>query len=188
MIRLQNGTLFEALCDDLSDFYADAIILPNNPTLDWDHDMARRVIKKAGRSTFEKARQNAPVPLGEAIVTTGGGLLASFIVYVALLPPGASQAPSEEREANIISCVQNGLLRCVEIDLESVGMPNLGEYVDMSHKESARTILNAVAKMKLPAHSALKQVTCVTESDEQCGIFQNEAMKLSERREMTALA
>lgn len=178
MIRLQNGTLLEALCDDLSDFYADAIILPNNPTLDWDHDMARRVMKKAGRSTFEKARQNAPVPLGEAIVTTGGGLLASFIVYVALLPPEASQTSSEEGEANVISCVQNGLLRCVEIELESVGMPNLGEYAGMSHTESARTILNAVAEMKLPFHSTLKQVAFVLESDEQCGIFQQEAMKL----------
>ncbi len=180
MTRLGNGLILETMCEDLTDFYADAIILPNSRSLDWDSGLMKRVTKKAGKSTLAIAKRNVPIPLGEAIVTTGGGLLSSFIVHVALFPSRGEISKSEGEKKNLLrAAIQNALQRCTEIELESVGMPNLATYLGFSVENSVPLLLTSIAEWRRPGDSVLRKVFCLFDDKEQFEVFEGMVSTLS---------
>lgn len=180
MIRFENGITFETMCEALEDFYADGVVVPNNTSLDHDSDLIRRLTKKAGKSTLNSARSRAPIPLGEAVVTIGGGLLSTFIIHVALFPDEVDISGSEEDKKSLLkSAIKNALLRCSEVELESIGMPDLGGFLGFSLQESARLTLAALVETVLPHRKPLKKVFCLLNNEEESKIFAQIASAIS---------
>jgi O-acetyl-ADP-ribose deacetylase (regulator of RNase III) len=180
MLNLKNGLILEAMCGDLENFYADGIVVPNNTSLDWNSDLIRRLTNKAGKSTIDAAKERAPIPLGEALVTTGGGLLSSYIIHAALFPSGCTEIKNEIEKKDLLKLtIENCLLRCVEIEIESVGMPNLGDVLDLSLANGARLFLETISVFPTLKGNPLQKVCCLFEDEEKlrsfgkvmCGIF-----------------
>jgi O-acetyl-ADP-ribose deacetylase (regulator of RNase III) len=180
MIRFENGIIFETMSEALEDFYADGIIVPNDTSLAHDSDLIRRLTKKAGKSTLDSARSRAPIPLGEAVVTAGGGLLSTFMIHVALFSADNGISGGEEDKKSLLkSAVKNALLRSSEVELESIGMPDLGGYLGFSLQESARLILAALVETVLPHRKGLKKVFCLLKNEEESRIFAQIASAIS---------
>lgn len=162
MFNLKNGLSLAITVENIVDFYADAIILPSNTTLDWESELTEQVGKRAGRSMLEKARARGPIQLGEALATTGGGLLSTFIIHVALFQSDeVYHASGKERENLMQTVLKNSFLRCLELGVESFGVPNLGIYLGFEDRESARIMLGQFCVETIPKGGSLREVHIV---------------------------
>lgn len=143
---LDHGVSLEIASGNIVDCYTDAIVLPSTPRLEWEPELARQLRWKAGQTALAAAHRKAPIPLGEAVVTTGGGMLSSFLIHVALLPADeVAAAPEGERRALLSTAVANCFRRCAELpDVTGLGLPNLARCLGFPVGESARLLLAAV--------------------------------------------
>ena len=172
MFKLRNGLFIDASVQSIVDFYADAIVIPTSTVLDWQSDLTTMIGRRSGRSMFQKARSMAPIELGEALATTGGGLLSTFVIHAAIFP--ATEAGSGTQRADVLrSAVRNVLLRCGELGIENVGVPNLGGYLGLAVRDSARTMLDAAAS-ETPKAKGLREMHFVLDNEAELKAF-NEA-------------
>lgn len=145
MVRLKTGITLQIYEGSIVDCYTDAVVIPTTPTLEWDPEVARELTKKAGSSAVAAARRKAPLDVGEAVVTISGGMLACFIIHVALPATTEIQGVSGAGRHDLLErAVRNCLLRCAELAVPSVGLPNLGRWLGFAATESARFMLAAL--------------------------------------------
>ncbi len=171
MERLKQGVTLQIYEGSIVDCYTDAVVIPATTTLEWEPDVALELTKKAGRSAVEAARRKAPLDIGEAIVTTSGGMLACFIIHAALPGTTEIQGLSADKQHDLLEiAVRNCLLRCAELAVPSVGIPNLGRRLGFSTAESARLMLTALDR-NLPEGSAVEEVHIVLRDSAEVAVF-----------------
>ena len=126
-IELWNG--------DICDLEVDAIVNPANLSL-WMSTGVGGAIKRAGGDAIEFAAvRQAPVPLGESIVTTSGTLAAKAVIHaVSLDRDRRTSGPVIE------AAVRSALARAREIEATSVAFPALGTGVGGFPLEDAARI------------------------------------------------
>jgi len=115
-IELWNG--------DICELEVDAIVNPANLSL-WMSTGVGGAIKRAGGDEIEFAAvRQAPVPLGESIVTPAGSLAARAVIHaVSLDRVRRTSGPTIE------AAVRSALARAREINATSVAFPALGTGV-----------------------------------------------------------
>jgi O-acetyl-ADP-ribose deacetylase (regulator of RNase III) len=131
-IELWNG--------DICDLEVDAIVNPANLSL-WMATGVGGAIKRAGGDAIEFAAvRQAPVPLGEAIVTTAGSLASKAVIHaVSLDRDRRTSGPIIE------AAVRNAMARAREIGATSIAFPALGTGVGgFPLEEAARITVQAV--------------------------------------------
>ena len=131
-IELWNG--------DICDLEVDAIVSPAGTSL-WMSTGIAGEIKRVGGDDIEFAAiRQAPVALGDAIVTTAGRLAAKVVVHaVSLERDRRTNAAALERAA------RNAMARVRELGLTSVAFPALGTGVGgFPLAEAARIAVDAV--------------------------------------------
>jgi O-acetyl-ADP-ribose deacetylase (regulator of RNase III) len=131
-IELWNG--------DICELEVDAIVNPANLSL-WMATGVGGAIKRAGGDAIEFAAvRQAPVPLGESIVTTAGELAAKNVIHaVSLDRDRRTSAPVIE------AAVRSAMARAREIGAESVAFPALGTGVGgFPLDEAARVTIETV--------------------------------------------
>jgi O-acetyl-ADP-ribose deacetylase (regulator of RNase III) len=115
-IELWNG--------DICDLEVDAIVNPANLSL-WMSTGVSGAIKRAGGDAIEFAAvRQAPVPLGEAIVTTSGTLAAKAVIHAVSL-----DRDRRTSGAIIEAAVRSAMARGREIHATSIAFPALGTGV-----------------------------------------------------------
>jgi O-acetyl-ADP-ribose deacetylase (regulator of RNase III) len=127
-IELWNG--------DICDLEVDAIVNPANLSL-WMATGVGGAIKRAGGDAIEFAAvRQAPVPLGEAIVTTAGTLAARAVIHaVSLDRDRRTSGPIIE------AAVRNSMARAREIGATSIAFPALGTGVGGFPLEEAAAVM-----------------------------------------------
>jgi O-acetyl-ADP-ribose deacetylase len=131
-IELWNG--------DICELEVDAIVNPANLSL-WMATGVGGAIKRAGGDEIEFAAvRQAPVPLGESIVTTAGSLAARAVIHaVSLDRVRRTSGPV------IDQAVRSALARAREIEATSIAFPALGTGVGgFPLEEAARVMVTAV--------------------------------------------
>lgn len=131
-IELWNG--------DICDLEVDAIVNAANVSL-WMSTGVAGEIKRAGGDTIEFAAvRQAPVPLGEAIVTPAGKLAAKAIIHAVSL--------DRDRRTSgevIDRAVRNAMARARELRMSSIAFPAMGTGVGgFPLDEAARVTVHAV--------------------------------------------
>jgi O-acetyl-ADP-ribose deacetylase (regulator of RNase III) len=131
-IELWNG--------DICELEVDAIVNPANLSL-WMATGVAGAIKRAGGDEIEFAAvRQAPVELGESIVTTAGTLAARAVIHaVSLDHVRRTSGPV------IDQAVRSSMARAREIDARSIAFPALGTGVGgFPLEEAARVMVSAV--------------------------------------------
>jgi O-acetyl-ADP-ribose deacetylase (regulator of RNase III) len=131
-IELWNG--------DICDLEVDAIVNAANQSL-WMSTGVSGEIKRAGGDAIEFAAvRQAPVPLGEAIVTPAGRLAAKVIIHAVSLDR------DRRTSAEVIDlAVRNAMARARELRLSSIAFPAMGTGVGgFPLDEAARVVIRAV--------------------------------------------
>ena len=115
-IELWNG--------DICDLEVDAIVNPANLSL-WMSTGVSGAIKRAGGDAIEFAAvRQAPVPLGESIVTQSGALAAKAVIHAVSL-----DRDRRTSGAIIEAAVRSAMARAREINATSIAFPALGTGV-----------------------------------------------------------
>ena len=131
-IELWNG--------DICDLEVDAIVNPANLSL-WMSTGVAGAIKRAGGDAIEFAAvRQAPVPLGESIVTPSGDLAAKAVIHaVSLDRDRRTSGPVIE------AATRSAMARAREMGAQSVAFPALGTGVGgFPLEESARITVETV--------------------------------------------
>jgi len=145
-IELWNG--------DICDLEVDAIVNPANLSL-WMSTGVAGEIKRAGGDAIEFAAvRQAPVELGEAIVTPAGSLAAKVVIHAVSLDR------DRRTSGEIIDrAARSAIARAQELALASVAFPALGTGVGgYPLDEAARVTVRAV-RDELTRSPAIDHVT-----------------------------
>jgi len=168
---LKTGVTLQIYEGSIIDCYTDAVVIPTTTALEWEPEVARELTKKAGASAVAAAHRKAPLDVGEAVVTISGGMLACFIIHVALPATTEIQGVSGARRHDLLEiAVKNCLLRCAELAVPSVGLTNLGRWLDFSATESARFMLAALDR-SLPDGGAVDEIHFVLRDSVEVSAF-----------------
>lgn len=145
----------EILIGDLLKVKADAIVNPAN-SRGWMGGGVAGAIKRAGGSAIEKqAVDQAPIPVGRAVLTTAGQLPFAVVVH----------APTMEEPGMLTTAKKAERATYAALDAadvaghRTIAFPGMGTGVGgVSHEEAAAAMLRAIAGFE---PEALKKVLLV---------------------------
>lgn len=139
-VRIGNATL-EIVRGDVTDQDVEAIVNAANTHL-WMGAGVAGAIKRAGGQEIEReAVAQGPIPVGEAVVTTGGRLKARYVIHAA----GMGQDLRTDAD-KVAQATKNSLKRAEEKGIRSVAFPAIGTGVGgFPIEECARVMIGAAA-------------------------------------------
>ena len=145
-IELWNG--------DICELEVDAIVNPANLSL-WMSTGVSGAIKRAGGDAIEFAAvRQAPVPLGEAIVTPAGSLAAKAVIHAVSL-----DRDRRTSGAVIEAAVRSAMARAREIGATSIAFPALGTGVGGFPLDEAARITVETVREELARSPNIEHVT-----------------------------
>ena len=113
----------------------DAIVNAANTDLALGAGVAGAILRKGGAEIDEEGRRKAPIPLGEAAVTTAGSLPNRYVIHAAAMGyrPEDRLVPKDPGTASSAEIIRNAtidsLRRAEELQLESIAFPALATGV-----------------------------------------------------------
>jgi O-acetyl-ADP-ribose deacetylase (regulator of RNase III) len=144
-IELWNG--------DICDLEVDAIVNAANTSL-WMSTGVGGALKRAGGDEIEFAAvRQAPVSLGEAIVTPAGKLAARMVIHAVSLD--RDRRTSAEA---IESAVRSAMARARELGVTSIAFPALGTGVGGFPLDEAARIAVTTVRDELPRSESVEHV------------------------------
>jgi O-acetyl-ADP-ribose deacetylase (regulator of RNase III) len=144
-IELWNG--------DICDLEVDAIVNAANLSL-WMSTGVGGAIKRAGGDAIEFAAvRQAPVPLGESVVTPAGNLAARAVIHAVSL-----DRDRRTSAAVIDSAVRSALARAREMGATSIAFPAMGTGVGGFPLEEAALVTVRAVRDELPSSPGIQHV------------------------------
>jgi O-acetyl-ADP-ribose deacetylase (regulator of RNase III) len=144
-IELWNG--------DICDLEVDAIVSPAATSLWMSTGIAGEIKRAAGDAVEFAALRQAPVQLGDAIVTPAGNLAARVVIHaVSLERDRRTSGPAIDRAA------RNAMARARELALSSIAFPALGTGVGGFPLDEAARISVTAIREELPSAPTVEHV------------------------------
>jgi O-acetyl-ADP-ribose deacetylase (regulator of RNase III) len=147
---------------DITDREVDAVVNAANSTLAMGAGVAGAIKRKGGVIIEEEAMRQGPVEVGEAVLTTGGNLIATHVIHAAVMGPDLVTDP-----AKIGQATEAVLALAAKRRLASLALPALGTGVGhVPPAQSAEAMLSAVVGHLKAGGSSLKRVIFVLYQDD----------------------
>lgn len=130
----------------------DAIVNAANTDLQLGAGVAGAIRRKGGRIIDEEGQRQAPIPLGEAAVTTAGALPNKYVIHAAAMGyrPADQTVPKKlgtgSSHAIICDATRNSLRRAEELGLRSIAFPALATGVARFPVEECAEVMIAAAR------------------------------------------
>jgi len=126
-------------------------------------------LKRAGGEEIEReALAQAPIPIGEAVVTTAGRLPARHVIHAAAMGQDLTTD-----ETKIARATENALRRADELRLRSIAFPALGTGVGgFPLGDCARIMIDAVRR-HLERGGTLDEVVFALRSEDALRVFES---------------
>jgi len=147
---------------DITDWDVDAVVNAANSTLAMGAGVAGAIKRKAGVIVEEEAMRQGPVDVGEAVLTTGGNLVATHVIHAAVM------GPDLRTDGPTIATTTRAVLALADKHrLSSIAFPALGTGVGhVAPALSADGMLTAVVEHLRAGGSSLKRVIFVLYQDD----------------------
>ncbi len=134
-------TQIEIVQGDIASQDTDAIVNAANDHLWMGAGSAGAIVRAGGREIEDEAIRQAPIQVGESVVTGSGSLRTRHVIHAAAM--GQDLATSG---ANIRAATDSALKRAEELLLSSVSFPALGTGVGGFPLDQAAKIMIAVTR------------------------------------------
>lgn len=134
--RTISGVDFEVIKGDITEMDTDAIVNAANNRLWMGAGVAGAIKRKGGASIEAEAVSKGPIPIGEAVVTGAGRLIAKYVVHAA----GMGQDLTTDAR-KIASCTKASLRRADEVGARSISFPAIGTGVGGFPLDVAATVM-----------------------------------------------
>lgn len=159
---------------DITDWEVDAVVNAANTTLAMGAGVAGALKRKGGVIIEEEAMRQGPIEVGEAVLTTGGNLIATHVIHAAVMGPDLKTDPEK-----VAAATRAVLALADKHRLTSIAVPALGTGVGrVSPAASAEAMLNAVVEHLRSGHSTLKRVVFVLYQDDAYKAFTEKLRRL----------
>jgi O-acetyl-ADP-ribose deacetylase (regulator of RNase III) len=159
---------------DITDANVDALVNAANSTLVMGAGVAGALKRKGGVIIEEEAMRQGPVEVGEAVLTTGGNLMATHVIHAAVMGPDLRTDPE------IIGRTTKAILALADKHkISSIAMPALGTGIGhVPPLASADAMLTTVAEHLKTGKSSLKRVIFVLYLDDVYKAFSDTLKRL----------
>ena len=109
---------------DITEVDTEAIVNASNTDLVLGAGVAGAIRRRGGRAIQDACDRLAPIPLGEAVITTGGELRQTRVIHAAVLDWGGAAT-----DASIRASARSALRVAAENGIRRVAFPALGTGV-----------------------------------------------------------
>ncbi len=153
-----DGKLVQIVQGDITLEEVDAIVNAANSYLKHGGGVAGAIVRRGGRiiqqESDEIVRKHGPVPVGIAVVTSGGNLKAKYVIHT--VGPRWGEGNEDEK---LRSAVRSALERASELGLRSISIPAISTGIFGFPKErGAEIILNEVVRFLREKDTSLEIV------------------------------
>ena len=163
-----NGRV-QALTGDITRENVDAIVNAANSTLLGGGGVDGAIHDAGGNEILEACREirrteyPKGLPAGEAVITTGGNLIARFVIHTV----GPIYGHDKDETALLANCYRNSLIVAVENRLTKISFPSISTGAYGYPKHEAAAISSKTIKEFLETDDKLEEVRLVffAESD-----------------------
>ena len=132
---LPQGRVLAVAKGDITAMKVDAVVNPANSLMVMGGGVAGAIKRIGGEEIEREAMRHAPVPVGEAVVTSAGRLPARAVIHAPTMERPAMRIPLE----NAVKASQAALRVSAERDFESIALPAMGAGVGgLSVRDVAR--------------------------------------------------
>ena len=139
MVRVGRATV-ETVQGDITEMDVDAIVNAANNYLWMGAGVAGAIKRKGGESIEEEAVSQGPVPVGSAVVTSGGALKARHVIHAAGMGQDLKTDADKVAAATLSSLIVAG-----EHGIASIAFPAIGSGVGgLSPHLCAKTMIDTV--------------------------------------------
>ncbi|MFH1708873.1 MAG: macro domain-containing protein [Planctomycetota bacterium] len=121
MSPLEKSAKLLIVQDDLLEVDVQAVINPTNTDLLLGAGVAGEIRKRAGPEIQEECLEIGSIGIGQAAVTSGGGLRAAHIIHAATMKIGGVTT-----EQNLRNAIESIARRVTELKLVSLAFPPMG--------------------------------------------------------------
>lgn len=167
--------LIRVIQGDLTETEADAVVNAANNQLWMGGGVAGALKRKGGKIIEDEAIAKGPIPIGEAVLTTGGSLKAKYVIHAAGMGTDLRTDPEKIKNAT-----HNALLRAHEKNIKSIAFPAIGTGVGgFSVKQAAEIMINtAIEFLKTEQNTSIQDIIFVLYSNEAYFEFSDELKKI----------
>jgi O-acetyl-ADP-ribose deacetylase (regulator of RNase III) len=146
---------------DITDAEVDAVINAANTTLAMATGVAAAIKRKGGVIIEEEAVRQAPVEVGDVVLTTGGNLAATHVIHAAVM------APDAKPDADAIAKTTRAILTLADkYRLTSLALPALGAGVGHAAPTvSADAMIDTVVAHLKGGSSSLRKIVFILYED-----------------------
>ncbi|MFQ5824928.1 MAG: macro domain-containing protein [bacterium] len=151
------------LVGDLTKLEVEAIVNPANSEGEMGGGVAGAIKKAGGKIIEEEAMEQAPIPIGKAVITTSGKLKCDFVIHAPTM-----EAPVQRTTLDkIFKAVYAALQAAVDFGIESLAIPGMGTGTGrVPVEEAAKAMTDAIKEYKSSSKHIKKLIL----------VDQNEAM------------
>jgi O-acetyl-ADP-ribose deacetylase len=156
MKRQVGKTVLEIVSGDITERDEDAIVNPANADLVLGSGVAGAIREKGGSIIQAECRKKGPVHVGEAVITSGGTLKASFVIHT--VGPRWGEGNEDEK---LRTAVYRTMRVADQNGLRSLAMPAISTGVfGFPMRRAAEIILDTVIRY-IGIETSLKRVVIV---------------------------
>jgi O-acetyl-ADP-ribose deacetylase (regulator of RNase III) len=154
---------------DISTLDTDAIVNAANSALWMGGGVAGAIKRAGGQGIEDEAIRQAPLPVGEAVVTGAGSLKARYVIHAAVMATDLMTDAEKIRNAT-----RSSLQRAEELGIKCIAFPALGTGVGRFPYGEAAEIMISTVSEHLAGGSGLEEVIFA--------LYDGEAFEAFERR------
>jgi O-acetyl-ADP-ribose deacetylase len=159
---------------DVTEMAVDAIVNAANSDLILGGGVAGAIRRKGGAQVSDECEQIGKVPVGEAVVTTGGNLKAKYVIHAASMILGWSTTAESLRAST-----RNSLLRAQEKGLKTIAFPAVGTGVAGFPADQCAQIMLGEVLAFVKSPTSLEHIHFVLFDNAALKVFQDTYQKLS---------
>ena len=149
-------SVIEIIQGDITEADVEAVVNAANNDLELGGGVAGAIRRKGGPSIQQECHRIGRVPIGEAAITGGGNLKATYVIHAASMQLGG-RTTAENLEAS----TRNTLRRAEEKRIKSIAFPAVGTGIaGFDTKRCAEIMLRIVAE-HVKGKTALERIVFV---------------------------
>jgi len=169
-----NGKDLILLQGDITEMETDAIVNAANQNLVLGAGVAGAIRTKGGPAIQDECNRIGGAAVGEAVITTGGNLKASYVIHA--VGPRIGEGDEDQKLAN---ATRNSLYLAKEKGLSSIALPAISTGIFGFPKERcAQIMLTTVVETLKREETPLEEVVFCLWGEESLQIFEEAAKKM----------
>ncbi len=139
--RKLGSLMIKGVVGDITEIDVDAIVNPANSSMIMGGGVAGAIKRKGGAEIEEEARRHAPVPVGEAVATSGGRLKARYVIHAPTMERPAMRTTPEK----VYLATRAAIRTALKIGISKIAIPGMGTGVGgLGFREAADAMLRGI--------------------------------------------